>query len=507
MNFLQNKLTLSLLAFLALSACKAQPQTAEKIDRMPAVAGKFYPASKEELTALLEGYFSLTTKTLSGEPLAVIVPHAGYIYSGLVAATVFSQINRDREFKHVFIIGSSHTMFFNGASIYTEGDFITPLGRVPVDVLASELVEKNQILNDNMQPHLSEHALEVELPFLQYWLKKPFTIIPIIIGGESKETCSKLAKALAPYFTEENLFVISTDFSHYPAYEDAVKSDHTMAAAVISNSISKFLEAKSECENGSTPNEVTAMCGWTSVLTLLNITEGRTDIKYSDIIYRNSGDSPYGEKDKVVGYVGICVTKVPKASNDSAFGLDKAGKTELLKIARNTISEYLQTGKYPVIDEDRLPLELLVPAGAFVTLKKDGELRGCIGHFDADNALYKTVEAMAVAAAIHDPRFMPVASDEVSHLEIEISVLTPMKKINSIDDIVLGRDGIYIKKGLRGGTFLPQVYNETGWTKEEFLGHCAQDKAMIGWDGWKDADIYTYQALVFSEHQFNLVKE
>jgi AmmeMemoRadiSam system protein A len=140
-------------------------------------------------------------------------------------------------------------------------------------------------------------------------------------------------------------------------------------------------------------------------------------------------------------------------------------------------------------------------AGAFVTLKKNAELRGCIGHFDADNALYRTVQQMAVAAATQDYRFSTVTPDELKSIVIEISVLTPMRKILSISEIQMGRDGIYIKKGNKSGTFLPQVATETGWSLDEFLGHCARDKAGIGWDGWKDKDveIYTYQALVFHE--------
>ncbi len=383
-----------------------------------------------------------------------------------------------------------------------QGDFITPLGRVPVDELAKELVAKGQLLTDNIQPHQSEHSLEVQLPFLQYWLQKPFTIVPIIIGGESKETCQKLAKLLEPYFTEDNLFVISTDFSHYPAYDDAFKPDHAMAKAILANSTEKFIQAKNVCENSKTPNEQTAMCGWTSVLTLLNITESKSIIKYAEIIYKNSGDSEYGEKDRVVGYFGVCAYSEKKETGEINFKLEDSDKIELLKLARNTISEYLNKAKYTSPEPGKLSSNLVTPAGAFVTLKENGELRGCIGNFSADNPLYKTVQEMAVAAATQDPRFVPVVWAEVQKLEIEISVLTPMKKINSINEIELGKHGIYIKKGSRGGTFLPQVASETGWSKEEFLGHCARDKAGIGWEGWKEAEIYTYEALVFSEHEF-----
>jgi len=130
-------------------------------------------------------------------------------------------------------------------------------------------------------------------------------------------------------------------------------------------------------------------------------------------------------------------------------------------------------------------------------------LRGCIGRFEPDEPLYRVVQEMAIAAATEDYRFPPVTPQELGELDIEISVLTPLRKISSIDEIQLGRHGIYIKKGGRAGTFLPQVATETGWSKEEFLGYCARDKAGLGWNGWKDADIYVYEALVFSEQEFS----
>jgi hypothetical protein len=144
---------------------------------------------------------------------------------------------------------------------------------------------------------------------------------------------------------------------------------------------------------------------------------------------------------------------------------------------------------------------LKTPCGAFVTLKKYGNLRGCIGRFDASEPLYQVVQEMAIASSTQDYRFSPVELKEIPELEIEISVLTPMRHISSIDEIELGKHGIYIKKGNRSGTFLPQVATETGWTKEEFLGHCAQDKAGIGWNEWKDAEVYVYEALVFGEEK------
>jgi AmmeMemoRadiSam system protein B/AmmeMemoRadiSam system protein A len=488
-----------------MSSCRSQTITDKimKIDRQPAVSGSFYPADRKELIDMLEKFFNEAPNSLGLQPLAIVCPHAGYIFSGEVAAAAFKQIDRDREFKHIFIIASSHTMYFDGVSVYSQGDFITPLGKVPVDTLALWLDKKYSFISNTPKPHEKEHGIEVQLPFMQFWLKNSFSIIPIIIGGESQSTCQNLADALAPFFNEDNLFVVSSDFSHYPANADAIQSDKTMADAILSNSSQKFMKAKIIDENKGTQNLVTAMCGWTSMLTLLDITESHKDIVYKKILYKNSGDSPqYGDKERVVGYNAIYVIKNDTKVDKSQFMLNEDEKIELLKIARKTITEYLSSSSLHEINENNLTANLLVPAGAFVTLKEKGQLRGCIGSFNPEKPLYKVVQSMAIASATEDYRFSKVNTSEVPDLEIEISVLTPLKKINSVNEIILGKHGIYIKKGGRSGTFLPQVATGTGWNLEQFLGHCAQDKAFIGWDGWKDAEIYTYEAIVFEEKEF-----
>ena len=486
------------------SSCYSQPdkQAENKIDRKPAVAGSFYPADKASLQTEIADFFTRSTKTLDKNPLAVIVPHAGYVFSGEVAAASYRQLDRDKKYETVFLIGSSHTMYFNGASIYTQGDFITPLGKIPIDPIANSLVKQYDFINNDIKPHIREHSLEVQLPFLQYWLNKPFTIVPIIIGGESKDTCRKLADALKPYFNENNLFVISTDFSHYPSYKNAEESDKFMADAVVTNSPGTFLKAKAQMEGKGLPNLVTAMCGWTSVLTLLDITEKESGIEYKRILHKNSGDSEYGEKDRVVGYYALCAISSTNGETNTYFNLTDKDKIQLLSIARNTIESYLLKNTFPEIKEQDITPNNMAHQGAFVTLYEKGELRGCIGHMDSEQPLYKTIESLVVASALRDYRFRPVEAHELPDIDIEISVLTPMRRIKSIDEIDMGKDGIYMRKGFHTGTFLPQVAQETNWTKEEFLGRCARDKANIGWDGWKDAELYVYEALVFSEDEF-----
>ncbi len=437
------------------------------------------------------------------EPLGLIVPHAGYLYSGPVAAAAYKQVDRHKKFDHIFLIGSSHLMHFEGASVYTGENFLTPLGKIKVDPLARKLVGHNKVINEDRKPHIREHSLEVQLPFLQYWMLEPFSIIPIIIGGEDINTSRKLANVLFPYFNERNLFIISSDFSHYPSYDDAVKYDTIMAEVIAGNSPEKFLSVLNEIESKGITNLATALCGWTSVLALLEITLPHKDLAYRKILYRNSGDLKYGDKDKVVGYNAICITKNARIEKKE-IQLSDSDKKFLLQIAREAIRAIVAGNKLTDYYAEKMPADLLIKTGAFVTLLVNGTLRGCIGNMHSDKELFELIRSLAIASSTRDCRFLPINKNELSQLEIEISVLSPMKKINSIDDIIMGKHGIYIVKGDQAGTFLPQVAGEMHWTKEEFLGHCSREKTLIGWEGWKKADIYIYEAIVFSENQLRV---
>lgn len=467
-------------------------------DRQPAVAGQFYPPSRDQLATTVDELFRNGRGSPSaGSPLALIVPHAGYVFSGGVAASGFLQLDPDREFDNVFLLGASHHVGFEGVSVYASGDFLTPLGRVPVNRdLARSLLKSSPVFVEREDAHRDEHSLEVELPFLQRRLKHAFKIVPILLGTQSVETCEKLAGVLKQYFTARNLFVISTDFSHYPGYSDAVATDRITADAVTSNRPDRLLSALAGNERKRIPNLLTSMCGWPAVYTLMKITEGEKGIRYHRILYRNSGDEAGGDSSQVVGYCAITVTREGSVGQ---FQLSPREKRALLAIARSALEEYLQSGRLPEVGSDRLTAALRTPCGAFVTLQKQGQLRGCIGRFDASEPLHSVVQQMAVAAGTQDYRFDPVQKRELASLNFEISVLTPLRRISSPDEIQMGKHGIYIRKNGRSGTFLPQVAQETGWTRDEFLGHCAQDKAGLGWDGWKDAELYVYEAIVFSE--------
>ncbi len=473
----------------------------EFVNRKAYAAGKFYAGDRSELRSDMKDLFEKAIDRELDHVQAIIVPHAGYPYSGIVAASGYNQVDTEREYEHIFVIASSHTAHYEGASIYSKGNYETPLGELEVDrELAEKLIRENKIFSYEARAHLKEHSLEVQLPFLQYHLTKAFKIIPIVIGTQDKAACREIAVALKPYFTQKNLFVISTDLSHFPRYEDANVVDRKTTDAVTSNLIEEFLKVLKANEADNIPNLATSMCGWTSVLTLMNLTEDQGRYQYQQIQYMNSGDAVnFTDKGRVVGYVAIAVTTSDAAQTAEGFLLTEKDKADLLGIARLSMETYVNKGITPKLKTDAFSDTLKTPCGAFVTLNKEGELRGCIGTFDPHEPLYDVVQQMAVAASSRDYRFSKVKKEEFDSIELEISVLTPMRKISSIDEIELGKHGIYIKKGSSNGTFLPQVATETGWSLEEFLGYCSREKARIGWDGWKEADIYIYDALVFHE--------
>lgn len=512
---LHGEMVLSLLWALAMlcsvffypKGIKGQDLEGGKRDRQPAVAGTFYPAADQQLKAMLGLFFPAEGINGQDDPMVLVVPHAGYVFSGEVAAAAYKLLPREKSYRHIFIIGPAHRTPNQGAAIYTSGDFITPLGRVPTDPLGAELAAKSRRVSTDPSLHRQEHCIEVQLPFLQYWLKKPFSIIPILVGSQSEAFATELANLLAPYYSEENLFIISADFSHYPGYDTGRKADHLTAGAIAANDSREFMRVKEENETAYAPELVTAICGWMPMLTALKITERDDRLAFRKVMYRNSGDSPHGDKDKVVGYWALAASRETESTaptgQEALFSLQENDQATLLELARSTISARLRGRPLPEIAPRKLTPALTAKGGAFVTLRKNGELRGCIGNFSSAQPLWLTVREMAIAAACHDSRFSPVTMTELPRLQIEISLLTPLKRISSAREFRLGRDGIYIRKGSRSGTYLPQVAEETGWTTSEFLEHCCRDKAGLPPDAWKekDTELYTYQTLVFSEEK------
>jgi AmmeMemoRadiSam system protein B/AmmeMemoRadiSam system protein A len=477
-------------------------------DRQPVAAGRFYSADKETLTKDISQLFETCKKSTGNwDVRAIIAPHAGYVYSGKIAAAAYSAVPRNSVYKNIFIIGSSHIMLFDGASVYNSGDYITPMGKVAVNrEIANKLITENKVFNFPTNAHLQEHSIEVQLPFIQYYFENKPLIVPIIIGTDNETKVKEIAEALKPWFTSENLFIISSDFSHYPTYKDAIETDKSTALGIASGNPRSFLTTLKKNAARQIPGLVTSMCGWTSGLTLLYLEEGNNQLETKLIDYCNSGDSSYGGKDQVVGYHAIAlIEKKQKTESKSEakneFSFTDEEKNQLFTIARNSIQSMLFDNKRIVIDGKTIPEKLKMQMGAFVTLKIDGALRGCIGRFISSDPLYEVVQASALSSAFEDPRFSPLTKEEFKKTDIEITVLGPLRKINNINEIILGKHGIYIKKDFRSGTMLPQVATENGWTVEEFLGYTSRDKAGLGWDGWKDAEIFIYDGVVLEDNK------
>ena len=479
-------------------------QTSAPVVRPATQAGRFYDGDPQRLSHEVDSFLALHAIDRQYQDVAaLIVPHAGYYFSGNVAAAAYMSLPKDKTYKRIFLLGPSHHEWLDGASVNSEADYYaTPLGQVKVDCETTrKLTAADSVFSYRPEAHDREHCLEVQLPFLQRFFtlhsslftKEVPPIVPIIISTNDFRKLKQMAEALKPYFTDENLFIVSSDFSHYPSYEDACKVDAKTGKAVESGDVETFIATIDSNAKSGIRNLATSACGGFPIITLLLMMDKQYEVKH--LLYQNSGDIDDHDLSRVVGYHAFAILR----GEEKTFSLSDEEKNMLKEIALTSIKDSLDGKGVAVANSSLFTLHssLKEKCGAFVSLHKQGRLRGCIGHFGEDTPLYEIVAEMARAAAFEDPRFSPLHREELDDIDIEISVLTPMRRIQSLDEFELHRHGIYIRKDYRSGTFLPQVADEVNWTKEEFVSHCAQDKASIGWDGWKDAELYVYEAIVF----------
>jgi MEMO1 family protein len=359
--------------------------------------------------------------------------------------------------------------------------------------------------------HRAEHSLEVELPLLQRVLGD-FSIVPILVGRADGRTVEKLGAVMAEAIRKNpgTVIVCSTDLSHYPPEKAAREIDLRTLAAVVSLDPDRVRSACRHPAPGPVPGLSTAMCGEDAVVATLTAANLLGAERGQILHYSNSADSPYGDSNRVVGYGAVAVWGPPlterkeeiEMSEEKKFeeGMSPAARQRLLEIAREALTEAVNGRPLPAEPVD--DPELQGHQGAFVTLKRGEALRGCIGQFTADQPLYRVVREMAQSSALRDPRFPPVRPAELAGLTVEISVLSPMRRVAApLKEVELGKHGIYIKRGFRTGTYLPQVATEHHMTKEEFLSSCTAGKAGLPPDAWKDpaTEVYVYTAEVFSE--------
>ncbi len=492
-------------------SCKAKDNFNNLTDstRYPVFAGQFYSADSIVLKKQIEIFLKNAKPKTAESIIAIIVPHAGFIYSGQIAADAFNQIKNEK-FDLIVILGTNHTTpNFYGISIYPYGSFSTPIGSLKIDSkTAEELLKKDNDVTVNLAVHAKEHSIEVLLPFIKY-LFTDAKILPVIVGSSDIDLCKRFGKSIAEILqNKKTLIVASSDLSHYPNFDDAIKIDNVTLKSIATLNPEKIKTALNKQLEKGIPQLSTCACGEAPIIAAV-CTANELGAKSARIIsYCNSGYNPAGSTDRVVGYGAVAISK--KIYNESAdidtliiddsYQLTSSDKKFLLKFARSTLEQYFFAQTVPLPRD--MNQKLKVKRGAFVTLKKHGELRGCIGHMAEDTPLCTLIGAMALQSAFNDTRFRPLTKNELEQIEIEISVLTPYKKINNANEIVLGRDGVIVKKGNRQAVFLPQVATETGWGKEVFLDQLCFKAGLKAGD-WKNAELYTFQAEVFSEKDFN----
>ena len=476
--------------------------------RPPAVAGKFYPSDGRKLEAAVKGFLEDALPPRGEKPIALFAPHAGYVYSGQIAADAYTQAV-GYSYDVVVILGTNHTVQpFDGVSVFQGRGYGTPLGVAETDQsLAQALLASGSPCTYKPEAHTGEHSEEVQVPFVQVAFPKA-KIVTAVVGRPDSALAERFGKALAKALKgRDALLVASSDLSHYPPYGDAVESDRALLRAVASMDPAAVTATIAAQEKKGRPGLDTCACGEGPLLAALAAAKALGARRGIVISYANSGDAIVGDYKRVVGYgAGIFTagdggtdTRVlePRAPADKGASLSESDRKELLILARKTLARYYLTDTLPLPRSSSAVLNR--DQGAFVTLNEHGDLRGCIGYMAEDTPLCLAVARMALQAALHDTRFSPVRAEEVKDLEVEISVLTPFTRVEGPGAVQVGRDGVLIKKGNRQAVFLPQVAPEQGWGRDEMLGHlCA--KAGLPTDCWKSGcAFYSFQADVFGE--------
>jgi AmmeMemoRadiSam system protein B/AmmeMemoRadiSam system protein A len=497
---------------LSITSCKAEKKDVINYEadsiRYPVFAGQFYAADSSKLTLQIKTFLDNAKPAKIENPVAIIVPHAGYIYSGQIDADAYNQV-KNNNYDVVVVLGTNHTTAgFSKLGIYPNGAFATPIGTANIDSkIADELIKNDPDVKVNLTVHAKEHSIEVQIPFIKYLFPNA-KIIPIIVGEPDINMCTKFGEVLARIMKDKKVLIIaSSDLSHYPDFNDAVKEDNKTLKTIAGMNLNDITSEMQNQLEQNIPQLVTCACGEAPIIAAIAAAKAMRANSASIISYSNSGYNSIGSTDRVVGYGAVVFSKAKPASVldvdtliiNNSYKLTSSDKKTLLRYARKTLEQYFSSQTLP-LPRDINPM-LKIKRGAFVTLTKHGELRGCIGRMAEDTPLCTVVGSMALQAALNDTRFSPLTQEELSLIEYEISVLTPLTQVGSADDIVLGRDGVVVKKGEYQAVFLPQVASENGWSKEMFLDQLCL-KARLKPGDWKNAQLFTFQADVFGDSEF-----
>jgi len=460
-------------------------------------AGRFYPADPTDLKQDIDHLTRKAQKTRIRIPRnkflrAIIMPHAGYIYSGWTAAHASRVLQAD-QFSKVIMLGPDHRIGFKNAAISDATAYETPLGKISLHYDITKLRRQPDLFQRLPISDDKEHSLEVILPFLQHYLAA-FQLIPVIIGQGDVQ---RLSDALNSLVNHDTLLVASSDFSHFLSYAEALVRDRETIGEIINLKPAKLIESDNRA------------CG---KMPLLIVTDIARRHHWQPVLlhYSNSGDTA-GDRSRVVGYAAIAFfgdLPMKNTDNSTAQFSETQGRV-LLKLARQTLVDKLGGGKpaaadlVAALDDDRFNL----PCGTFVTLKINDQLRGCIGNLTSTETVLEGVRRNAINAALRDPRFSPLSKDELERTRIEVSILSEPQPLAYRDGPDLIKklhphvDGVIIRKDHASATFLPQVWEQLP-RPEDFLSHLCM-KAGLPSDAWKNTEleVLTYQVQYFEENQ------
>ncbi len=449
--------------------------------RSATLAGSFYPEGSKLLREQVAGYVVGAEQKAVGETQAVLVPHAGIQYSGPVAGFGYKAI-ADGDYKRAIILGPAHNVLFDGVAVSSYEAWRTPLGEVTLADANQELPE-SEVFVENDNAFVAENSIEVQIPFLQQ-LWPEIEIIPLAVGQMTEETRALAADRINELLDDETILIISSDLSHYLTAEECVEIDEETLELIIEGEQEDMLEIDA--------------CGREPIL-IANLIANEREWTRTLLAYQHTGDVT-GDDSRVIGYPAVgysVVSEDTEGSDPASGGITSQQENYLLDLARTTIEQYINEGTVyePEVPEDEF---LTAVTGAFVTLNIEEELRGCIGHTVAQEALYLAVRDNAIAAATQDARFDAVTAEELNEIDIEVSVLTA-PETTSLYSINPGTDGVILTVNSNSATFLPQVWEDMA-TAVEFM-EALSVKVGLNADAWLESNttFERYQVTAFSE--------
>lgn len=467
------------------------------------LAGTWYPADPQELGAELNEYIESVSQEPLGDVMALLLPHAGYRYSGEVAAHGIAQL-KGRSIKRVVVLGPSHRVHMPGmVSIPDVSHIRTPLGTLELDLSFIDALRRHKAVHSVPSAHMDEHSVQIQLPLLQQVLGD-FKLVPIVTGQLNEQEAAEIGGVLRRYVDADTLVVSSSDFTHYGRNFAYVPFEDNIQENLCALDMGAFEKVEQKDLSGFQQyidSTCATICGRCPISVLLAMLPD--DAAVHLLRYDTSGNMT-GDWTHCVSYLSAAFTGC--WGNGAALDcgeelLSAVDKLELLRLARSSIEHYMEHGKKAKSSglgcEIRPAMKTVM--GAFVTLHQNGQLRGCIGEIFPRRELCGAVVDRAVDSAVNDPRFPPVSPDEVEGLHIEISALCPPRPVDSWKDIVVGKHGMTLSKDGHFAVFLPQVAPEQGWGIEETLTHLSM-KAGLGPDDWREGcDYEVFEAIVFSE--------